>query len=100
MDDKERALHRLEEAVTAGWREYYIDKHGPRWSALRKEFSAAQEQRLRRIGRPESGDIGRGELGHKGHYQIEAVTIRRLGSATKKAAVRRAFVSPGRGIHL
>ncbi len=37
MDDKELALDRLEQAVKAGWRRYYIDKHDPRWGALRND---------------------------------------------------------------
>jgi len=34
MGDMELALQRLEKAVSAGWRDYYIQRHDPRWSAL------------------------------------------------------------------
>jgi hypothetical protein len=35
MGDQELALDRLEQAVRAGWREYYIRQHDPRWAALK-----------------------------------------------------------------
>jgi len=34
MGDNELALERLERAISAGWRDYYIQRHDPRWSAL------------------------------------------------------------------
>ncbi|MFC1702015.1 hypothetical protein ACFL1J_04645 [Pseudomonadota bacterium] len=37
MGNKELALNRLEQAVTAGWRAYYINKHDPRWDALKDD---------------------------------------------------------------
>jgi len=37
MDDTELALERLERAVAAGWREYYVNIHDPRWGALKDD---------------------------------------------------------------
>jgi len=37
MGDKELAIERLEQAVEAGWRGYYINNHDPRWSSLRND---------------------------------------------------------------
>lgn len=37
MGNKELALNRLEQAVTSGWRAYYINKHDPRWDALKDD---------------------------------------------------------------
>lgn len=37
MGDTELALNRLEQAVAAGWREYYINTHDPRWGVLRDD---------------------------------------------------------------
>lgn len=37
MGDDELALDRLEQAVTAGWREFYIKNRDPRWAALRDD---------------------------------------------------------------
>jgi hypothetical protein len=34
MNDSELALERLQQAVSAGWREYYIKRNDPRWGAL------------------------------------------------------------------
>jgi len=34
MGDADLALDRLQQAVSAGWREYYIQSHDPRWSSL------------------------------------------------------------------
>ena len=36
-DDRERALEFLEQAVTAGWREYYLRQHDPYWAALEND---------------------------------------------------------------
>ena len=36
-DDRERALELLGQAVTAGWREYYIRQHDPYWAALEND---------------------------------------------------------------
>jgi tetratricopeptide (TPR) repeat protein len=35
--DRDRALELLEQAVTAGWREYYIRQHDPYWAALEND---------------------------------------------------------------
>jgi hypothetical protein len=35
--DRDRALDLLEQAVTAGWREYYIREHDPYWAALEND---------------------------------------------------------------
>jgi TolB-like protein len=35
MGDQELALDRLEQAVRAGWRDFYIRQHDPRWAALK-----------------------------------------------------------------
>lgn len=35
MGNHDLALARLEEAVAAGWREYYINEHDGRWAPLR-----------------------------------------------------------------
>ncbi len=37
MDDRELALDRLEEAVEAGWRGFYVNNHDPRWGPLRSD---------------------------------------------------------------
>ncbi len=37
MGDSELALDRLEQAVAAGWRGYYIHKHDPRWGTLKDD---------------------------------------------------------------
>jgi TolB-like protein/Flp pilus assembly protein TadD len=34
LGDIDLALSRLQEAIDAGWRDYYIQQHDPRWSAL------------------------------------------------------------------
>jgi hypothetical protein len=34
MGNDDLALERLEQAVEAGWRQYYINMHDPRWSTL------------------------------------------------------------------
>jgi TolB-like protein/Tfp pilus assembly protein PilF len=35
--DRDRALELLEQAVTAGWRQYYIRQHDPYWAALESD---------------------------------------------------------------
>lgn len=37
LDDNEAALERLQRAIDAGWREYYLHRYDPRWSALHDE---------------------------------------------------------------
>jgi len=37
IGDKELALDRLEQAVAAGWRGYYVSNHDPRWGALKDD---------------------------------------------------------------
>ena len=37
MDDREMALDRLQQAVAAGWRGFYINNHDPRWGPLRND---------------------------------------------------------------
>ena len=34
LDEPDAALERLQRAIDAGWREYYLHRHDPRWSAL------------------------------------------------------------------
>jgi TolB-like protein/Flp pilus assembly protein TadD len=34
MGDHDRALDLLEQAVDAGWRDYYVQRHDPRWTVL------------------------------------------------------------------
>src|SRR6185369_3340284 len=35
--ERDQALELLEQAVTAGWREYYIRQHDPYWAALEND---------------------------------------------------------------
>ncbi len=46
MGDPDLALDRLEQAIELGWRDYYIQRHDPRWSGLAEDprYQALMEE--------------------------------------------------------